>query len=237
MAINVDRVETVTFDSFSTLVDVDSTARAVEPYVDDPIDFARRWHSRAAVYGAIGNYIDAYETYDDLHLDALEYLLAAEGVDVTRDELEKMNAVYHEMEPFDDVRSGIQQLIDAGYDVGVISNGDPPMLDSLVPSLISTGCSRRPSAPTRSNATNPPSNCTNTPPLDSTLTSKRRCTSATASSTYRAPSTRGCRASGSTDRTRRRSRSVRSRISRSNRSTNSSPGWGSSYGPTASPYG
>ncbi len=132
MAINVDRVETVTFDSFSTLVDVDSTARAVEPHVDDPIDFARRWHSRAAVYGAIGNYIDAYETYDDLHLDALEYLLATEGVEVTRDELEEMNAVYHEMEPFEDVRSGIQQLIDAGYDVGVISNGDPPMLDSLV---------------------------------------------------------------------------------------------------------
>jgi len=132
MALDPDRIETVTFDSFSTLVDVDSTAAAVEGYVDDPVSFAREWHARAATYGAVGNQIDAYETYYDLHRDALSYLLAREGVEVGRDELAEMTSVYHEMEPFDDVRDGMERLEEAGYDLGVVSNGDPGMLDSLV---------------------------------------------------------------------------------------------------------
>lgn len=132
MPVAQDRVETVTFDSFSTLVDIDSTAPAVEGYVDDPIGFARDWHTRAAIYGMVGNYIDAYETYYDLHRDALEYLLAANGVSVPEEELAEMNAIYHEMEPFDDVRPGMERLDAAGYKLGVISNGDPPMLESLV---------------------------------------------------------------------------------------------------------
>jgi len=36
-----DTVEVVTFDSFSALVDVDSTATAVRDFVDDLVSFAR----------------------------------------------------------------------------------------------------------------------------------------------------------------------------------------------------
>ncbi|MFB6299983.1 MAG: haloacid dehalogenase type II [Halobacteriales archaeon] len=132
MALDVEGIQTVTFDSFSTLVDVDSTARAVEEYVDDPIRFAREWHSRAATYGMIANYIDAYETYYQLHRDALEYLLATEGVTVNDAELDEMTAVYHDMRPFDDVKDCLTQLASAGYTLGIISNGDPAMLESLL---------------------------------------------------------------------------------------------------------
>jgi len=135
MAFDPDRVETVTFDSFSTLVDVDSTAVAVEEYVDDPIAFAREWHARAADYGRVANQIDAYETYDDLHRDALEYLLAARGIHPPDDELDEMTAVYHDMAAFPDVRDGMARLADAGYGVGIVSNGDPAMLESMVETL------------------------------------------------------------------------------------------------------
>lgn len=132
MTLDLDRIDTVTFDSFSTLADVDSTATAVEPYVDDPVAFAREWHSRAAGYGAVGNQIDAYGTYYELHRDALAYLLARAGVEVSEAELDTMTDVYHEIEPFDDVKPGMERLADAGYDLGIVTNGDPPMLDSLV---------------------------------------------------------------------------------------------------------
>jgi 2-haloacid dehalogenase len=132
MALTPERVETVTFDSFSTLVDVDSTATVVEEYVENPVSFAREWHSRAAYYGTVANAIDAYETYYDLHVDALEHLLAVRGVSVSDDELDAMTSVYNEMEPFDDVRDGMERLRDAGYDIGIVSNGDPPMLESLL---------------------------------------------------------------------------------------------------------
>lgn len=132
MALNPDGLETITFDSFSTLVDVDSTATAIEGYVDDPVTFARAWHTRAVTYATVSNYLDIYKTYYDLHRDALEYLLAEEGTVVSDSELDEMVAIYHEMEPFDDVREGMERLADAGYTLGIISNGDPSMLTSLV---------------------------------------------------------------------------------------------------------
>jgi 2-haloalkanoic acid dehalogenase type II len=132
MGIDPSPVETVTFDSFSTLVDVDSTARAVEEYVEEPVEFAREWHTRAANYGMVANHIDAYATYYQLHRDALEYLFAERDLEISDDELDAITDVYHEMAAFDDVYDGCYRLADAGYDLGVISNGDPPLLESLV---------------------------------------------------------------------------------------------------------
>lgn len=132
MALDAEPIETVTFDSFSTLVDVDSTAVAVEDLVDDPVGFARAWHARAAQYGVVANQIDAYETYFDLHVDALAYLLAVRGVSLPEEELEERTSIYHDMEPFGDVRDGMERLREAGYDIGVVSNGDPAMLESLL---------------------------------------------------------------------------------------------------------
>lgn len=132
MALDVDCIEAITFDSFSTIVDVDSTATAVEGYVDDPVAFACEWHSRAAHYGMVANHIDTYETYYDLHRDALAYLLAAEGVSVSDNELNEITTIYHEMDPFDDIRDGMERLHNMGYDLRIISNGNPSMLDAMI---------------------------------------------------------------------------------------------------------
>ncbi|MFC6988109.1 haloacid dehalogenase type II [Haloplanus sp. GCM10025708] len=132
MGFDPSRVTVITFDSFSTLVDVDSTATAVEEYVDDPKQFARRWHSRAATYGMVANFTGSYESYYELHRDALEYLLEADGIAPSADVLDEMTAVYHEMRPFDDVRDGMAELRDAGYELGIVTNGNPSMIDSLL---------------------------------------------------------------------------------------------------------
>lgn len=132
MVLNPDSIETVTFDSFSTLVDLESTVPAIEDYVEDPISFVHEWHDRAVHYSIVANYINAYETYYRLHRHALEYLLASRGIEVSDNKLDEMVSIYHDMEPFDDVRPGMAQLHEAGFDLGIISNGDPPMLDSLV---------------------------------------------------------------------------------------------------------
>ncbi len=131
MTLETDAIDVVTFDSFSTLVDVESTAVAVEGYVDKPTAFARDWHSRAAYYGIVANHVDAYHTYDDFHRLALEYMFAAKGISATADELEEITSVYHDMRPFDDVRPAMATLRDAGYTVGIVSNGNPEMLESL----------------------------------------------------------------------------------------------------------
>ena len=132
MALDPEHIDVVTFDSFSTLVDVESTARAVADYVDEPVPFAREWHTRAAYYGIIGHHVGAYHTYTDFHRLALEYLFEAREISATAEELDDIAAIYHDMAPFKDVRPAMSALRNAGYRVGIVSNGDPAMLDSLL---------------------------------------------------------------------------------------------------------
>lgn len=134
MLFDPSRVRAVTLDSFSTLVDPRSAARVLESIVDDPETVAREWHARAVQYATVATPIGAYEPYLSLYRYALEDLLRERSVpveDLDRD-LDRLTAVYHDLDPFDDVESAIRRLDGAGYRVAILSNGDPDMLSSMV---------------------------------------------------------------------------------------------------------
>ncbi|WP_246986062.1 haloacid dehalogenase type II [Halorientalis marina] len=132
MPFDPDRVTTVTFDSYSTLVDVDAAEKALADRVDDPEPVSRLWRSRSLAYTFVANAIDAYQPFYEMNRDALQYALDAHGVDVSTEERDEILAVYHELDVFDDVRDGIERLREGGYDCYVVSNGNPAMLDSMV---------------------------------------------------------------------------------------------------------
>lgn len=132
MSFDPERVTTVTFDSYSTLVDVDAAERALADRVADPGPVSRLWRSRSLAYTFVANQIDAYQPFYEVNRDALQYALDAHGADVTTAERDEILAVYHELDVFDDVRSGLEALTDAGYDCYVVSNGNPEMLASMV---------------------------------------------------------------------------------------------------------
>jgi len=132
MSFDPERVTTVTFDSYSTLVDVDAAERALADRVPDPEPVSRLWRSRSLAYTFVANQIDAYQPFYEMNRDALQYALDAHGVDITTEERDEILAVYHELDVFDDVRDGLEALTDAGYDCYVVSNGNPEMLASMV---------------------------------------------------------------------------------------------------------
>jgi 2-haloacid dehalogenase len=132
MPLDPDRVRTVTFDSYSTLVDVEAAEAALADRVPDPEPVSRLWRSRSLAYTFVANAIDAYQPFYEMNRDALTYALAAHGVDLSTEERDEILAVYHELEVFDDVRSGIERLHEGGYETYVLSNGNPEMLDSMV---------------------------------------------------------------------------------------------------------
>ncbi|WP_435334682.1 haloacid dehalogenase type II [Haloarchaeobius sp. TZWWS8] len=132
MAFDPDRVSTVTFDSYSTIVDVDAAEKALAARVDDPEPVSRLWRARSLEYTFVGNHIDEYAPFYEVNRDALQYALDAHGVDVSEDERDEILSVYHELDVFDDVREGIERLRDGGYDTYVVSNGNPEMLESMV---------------------------------------------------------------------------------------------------------
>jgi 2-haloacid dehalogenase len=132
MSFDPDAVSTVTFDSFSTLVDVGSATDALDGVVDDPDAVARHWRTRSLFYAMVSNHIDAYQPFYEMNRDALEHALASAGAAVSAAQRDEILAVYARLDVFDDVRPGIERLVDAGYDCYVVSNGNPEMLDRMV---------------------------------------------------------------------------------------------------------
>ena len=132
MTFDTDAVSTLTFDSYSTLVDVDAAEKALAARVEDPEPVSKLWRSRSIEYTLVSNHIDAYQTFYEMNRDALAYALDAHSVDITETKREEILSVYHELDVFPDVREGMARLRDAGYDLYVVSNGNPEMLDSMV---------------------------------------------------------------------------------------------------------
>lgn len=132
MTFDADRVRTLTIDSYSTVVDFRAAARALDGRVDDPEAVASVWRERSLTYGGMSNYLGGYEPFWEMLGHALEYALAANDEDLPPDEREEVRRVYESLPEFDDVRPGLERVVDAGYDVYVLSNGDPEMLESMV---------------------------------------------------------------------------------------------------------
>ncbi|MFC7077670.1 haloacid dehalogenase type II [Haloarcula halophila] len=132
MVFEPDQVSTVSFDSYSTLVDVDAAENALARRVDDPELVSKLWRARSLEYTFVATQIDAYQPFYEMNRDALQYALDAYGVEISDEARDEILAVYHELDVFDDVRDGIERLRDAGYDCYVLSNGNPEMLDAMV---------------------------------------------------------------------------------------------------------
>ncbi|TSD09742.1 haloacid dehalogenase type II [Haloglomus irregulare] len=133
MTFDSDRVETLTFDSYGTLVDVAAveTALAEVEGVADPEPVSNHWRSRSLMYTMVANAIDAYQPFYELNRAALTHALAAHGIETDAAERDAVLETYHELDVFDDVRDGITELAET-YDCYVVSNGNPEMLSSMV---------------------------------------------------------------------------------------------------------
>ena len=132
MSFDPDRVETVFVDSYSTLVDELSTQRAFEPYTDSPEEAARLWDHRSTMYGLVGTNFEEFPTCREKYEHALDYTIRTLDMDITPEERDDLLEAIDQMHVYGDVRESVAELVDAGYDVYVLSNGDPPMLDHLV---------------------------------------------------------------------------------------------------------
>ncbi|WP_349254511.1 HAD family hydrolase, partial [Natronomonas sp.] len=125
-------VETITVDSYGTLVDPSAAVDALDDHVDATESISQLWRTESITYTMVGNFVEEYRPFYDINRSALQYALAAHDVELPEETVEEILSVYHELEVFDDVRSGIERLIDGGYPVYVVSNGNPEMLDSMV---------------------------------------------------------------------------------------------------------
>ncbi|UHQ96367.1 haloacid dehalogenase type II [Natrinema halophilum] len=130
MTVDSGRVDTVMFDSFSTIVDVDVSSVLAE-YVEDPELTSQLWRTQISRFRPLANFI-GYVPHEEINKQALRYVFEMLDVPYTDEDLDQIGSIYHRLDPFDDVRAGMERLSDMGYDLYILSNGDHDVLDSMV---------------------------------------------------------------------------------------------------------
>ncbi|MDY6818078.1 MAG: haloacid dehalogenase type II [Halobacteriales archaeon] len=136
MAFDPDRVETITFDSYSTIVDVESATEALADQIEHPApaEVAAVWRERSLTYAAISNYLGEYEPFWEMVRHGLEYALAAHDITLTEERIDTILGTYHDLDAFEDVRPGLERLTALGYSLYIVSNGSPEMLETMIES-------------------------------------------------------------------------------------------------------
>jgi 2-haloacid dehalogenase len=132
MPLNSDAVEAVAFDSYGTIVDVTAVEEPLSEYVDRPKLVSKIWRERSLNYAMVSNHVGEYDSFYEMNRAALRYALTVAGADVSDDEREEILSTYDELDVFEDAPKGMDRLHEAGYDLYVLSNGSPEMLDQLL---------------------------------------------------------------------------------------------------------
>jgi len=132
MSLDVDQITTITVDSYGTLVDPSAVEAALAEHVEETTAISNYWRSRSLMYTMVSNEIGAYQPFYEMNRDALAHALATHDVELDDATVDDILSTYHELRVFDDVRDGLAEITDAGYDVYVLSNGNPEMLQSMV---------------------------------------------------------------------------------------------------------
>jgi len=134
MSFDPGRVETLTFDSYSTVVDVESAEHALDEHLPADVptqQLSNLWRAHSIMYTLVANHLDTYDTFYEYNRQALTHALETFGVDAPEQTRDEILAVYMDLDVFTDVEDGMARLADE-YEVYIVSNGDPAMLDAMV---------------------------------------------------------------------------------------------------------
>jgi 2-haloacid dehalogenase len=133
---------TLMFDLYGTVVDMQGgLTRAVTPYLkkkgwtgrpDALVTWWRRTHFENSMIDALLH--RDHTPYRQIGQRALSYTLERAGIDYTEDEVSDLVACIERLEPFPDVVAALKKL-KARYQLTILSNGDPDMLEAARPHL------------------------------------------------------------------------------------------------------
>ena len=120
----------VLFDVFGTLLDVYSVGlRAEQMFPGAGERLARAWRDRQIEYSRLVSMSGQYRPFWQLTRDALQVTAAALGLPLDDAGTDSLMNEYRHLSAFPENRAVLLALADRGVPIGVLSNGDPDMLD------------------------------------------------------------------------------------------------------------
>jgi 2-haloacid dehalogenase len=123
----------VLFDVFGTLLDVHSvSARAEQLFPGQGDKLATVWRHKQIEYTRLRTLSAHYVPFARLTEDALLWAGESLGLNVDRAACGLLMHEYTQLTPFADVRPALDRLRAADVTMGVLSNGDPGLLDDAL---------------------------------------------------------------------------------------------------------
>lgn len=133
---------TLMFDLYGTVVDMQGgLTAAVTPYLrskgwtgrpDALVTWWRRTHFENSMIDALLH--REHTPYREIGRRALTYTLERAGIEHTQDEVKELVARIESLKPFPEVVAALSRL-KGRYDLTILSNGDPDMLEAAKPHL------------------------------------------------------------------------------------------------------
>ena len=125
----------VLFDAYGTLFDVYSVAAAAETLFPGRGEaLSALWRDKQIEYSRLASMSGRYQPFSVLTRAGLRYAALRLGLDLGAAGEAQLLAAYDRLAPFAENRAVLVELQRRGIRAGILSNGDPPMLDAAVAS-------------------------------------------------------------------------------------------------------
>jgi 2-haloacid dehalogenase len=131
-------IKAFAFDLFGTLVDTASISKVfpeIGVKLNDPKLFAEIWHSKQIQYALIMNAMGGkVEPFSQLSLRALRFTAKINHLQLSAEQINKVNEAKLNLDPFPDSKKGLEKLKANGDRViiAILSNGEAAKTDKLL---------------------------------------------------------------------------------------------------------
>lgn len=129
-----DGIEACVFDAYGTLFDVHAPVASVAGQIGDQADsVSNLWRQKQLQYTWLRSLMGAHAPFWEITGEALDYALSFHGID-NANLREQLMELYFSLDAYDDARDCLTELRKAGLRTGILSNGNPDMLEGAVSS-------------------------------------------------------------------------------------------------------
>jgi 2-haloacid dehalogenase len=123
----------VLFDVYGTLFDVYSVSQKLdELFAGQGARVAALWRDKQIEYTRLCSMSRRYRPFHELTRNALRHACARIGLTLTAAAERRLMDEYLQLAPFDENLGVLRELKSRGVRAGVLSNGDPAMLDAVI---------------------------------------------------------------------------------------------------------
>ena len=127
------RIRAALFDVFGTLLDVYSvTRRAEELFPGHGTRLAVAWRDKQIEYSRLRTMSGRYVPFSQVTREALEFTLNLLRLPASATSVRELLDEYKRLASFADVIPAFENLLKGGVELGVLSNGDPEMLEAAL---------------------------------------------------------------------------------------------------------